>query len=286
MALPSNSIIDSLFRGFYLSRLNCTVCNYTRYNLDPFSNLQISISHLENQIDVRGRHIPPNLQDGFRDLITPELLRGDESVLCERCGKNTDTMKSLNLGKNPNILTFSLKRFNSAGAKISKNIRILEELDLTPFSFDNRSPSIYDLFAYSIHLGDTQKSGHYVAKVKNYNNNNWYLMNDSLAPQLTVCASDDDNKNAYVFFYKKREGGEIARAKFQRQALVPTGERGRGGSGTDEKPWVCANCTFINPSTNKVCSVCGSGKPWTCSNCTLINPSTNKVCAACGGSSI
>jgi ubiquitin C-terminal hydrolase len=62
MALPSNSIIDSLFRGFYLSRLNCTICNYTRYNLDPFSNLQLPIAHLEDQIDARGRHITPNLQ--------------------------------------------------------------------------------------------------------------------------------------------------------------------------------------------------------------------------------
>eukprot|EP01083_Nonionella_stella_P184488 669945_1 len=50
----------------------------------------------------------------------------------------------------------------------------------------------------------------------------------------------------------------------------------------------CGKCTFIQPSTNSICEVCGNDMAtvptdeWQCSACTFLQRSDNQICAMCG----
>jgi hypothetical protein len=57
--------------------------------------------------------------------------------------------------------------------------------------------------------------------------------------------------------------------------------------GNSEGMWACGQCTYENPDTVALCTMCGAGRPdtdsksWACPKCTLINPAKNSKCRAC-----
>ena len=83
----------------------------------------------------------------------------------------------------------------------------LESLDLRPFISEqvakDASPApLYDLFATSNHVGETDASGHYVANCLHDSTAKWYLFNDSV---VTSTSSDElQGPMTYVLFYRLR----------------------------------------------------------------------------------
>jgi len=62
--------------------------------------------------------------------------------------------------------------------------------------------------------------GHYTATVKNMRNSRWYAFNDSHVSEAE--GSDGVTPNAYVLFYKRREGS----ARWAGQALPSESDTG------------------------------------------------------------
>ena len=152
----------------------------------------------------------------LRHFSAPETLTGDERVDCSQCKSKQDGTKVLTLWKAPPVLTVHLKRFKTRGfpgaleylSKIDTSVDYpLEGLDLSTFLQGPQNPDcppVYDLFAVSEHSGSFS-FGHYTARIKNFRNGKWYLMNDEYA---SPCKPEDAiNSFGYVLFYKLREMG-------------------------------------------------------------------------------
>ncbi|KAK7097003.1 calpain-15-like isoform X2 [Littorina saxatilis] len=64
---------------------------------------------------------------------------------------------------------------------------------------------------------------------------------------------------------------------------LPPGPSSQGEAGA---VWACGQCTFQNPNTAALCTMCGAGKSsksgeWTCSQCTLVNGAHFPSCRVC-----
>ena len=96
-----------------------------------------------------------------------------------------------------------LKRFDGNIKLKNKIIFPLENLKISKYTsnIDENKNLNYNLIGVINHYG-TMNFGHYICYVKNTNNNNWYLFNDSFIKRI-----DDINlivsKEAYILIYKR-----------------------------------------------------------------------------------
>lgn len=88
---------------------------------------------------------------------------------CSNCRKKRKSTKSLKLEKCPLILIIQLKKFGNDGHKISKNVKINDEILI--------NSEKYILCAYVCHLGITCWGGHYNSFCKSYSEE-WFFFDD------------------------------------------------------------------------------------------------------------
>ena len=68
---------------------------------------------------------------------------------------------------------------------------------------------------------------------------------------------------------------------------VASSQSNSSGGGAESGLWPCEQCTFENPSTVPLCTMCGAGRPgsgsgaWVCSQCTLQNEAKFPSCRVC-----
>lgn len=214
------SKIIELFYGQYTCSTQCTECNYTSFNYDPFLILPLSFDN-SSEYPIRNTNTTENttkkpnintnttdnpngsnpnknrevtLEDLIEYYISGEILDEEESWNCKKCKKKVTTKRKIRISKSPKNLIIHLKRFNTEiiGNKIylKKNNTYVDY----PETF-TKFNSTYKLYSTICHSGNLN-SGHYYTF--NKINNKWYLFNDSHISQKDLI-----KESSYLLFYSK-----------------------------------------------------------------------------------
>merc|ERR1712013_255801 len=150
---------------------------------------------------------------GMCQYITPEVLKDDNRVTCEKCETKRDSKKGIRLTSLPYFLSVHLKRwtFNFATlqrVKLTKKIAFPQTSDASVFVNSDGSalsseteseansdakergkstPLEYELYSMMIHTGGAM-GGHYFAYIKDFSSGKWLQFNDS---NVTEIPSED-----------------------------------------------------------------------------------------------
>ncbi|EME49118.1 hypothetical protein DOTSEDRAFT_67997 [Dothistroma septosporum NZE10] len=229
-----NSFLTSLFYGQQSSRLKCPQCGLTSTQYDALALLQVEIP------DCREAKI----QDCFRQHFKDELLDEDNQWTCPNCKAPRRAWKKLTMTRAPPFLVVGLKRFKtnprtSDQRKIHTAVRFpLDGLDMEEFMLPQPSPQeaqaiastygaealktdmtltppyMYDAYAVVRHMGESTRSGHYTAAVRDRVRNCWRYFNDTSAqdfdPRTLSSSRALDNDQAYLVFYQRRSPNQAA----------------------------------------------------------------------------
>jgi ubiquitin C-terminal hydrolase len=141
-----------------------------------------------------------NIYDGcnFKSVLSKNL-RNDINLTmnCPKCGKEINIKEEIKIIKLPEILIFTLERYNGGFNNISIEpddiIDMKEYLD-TSLKLENTK---YSLFAINIRLGKLKDFGHEICQVKR--GGQWYEINDIYANKRTK----EYKRNSYGLFYKR-----------------------------------------------------------------------------------
>jgi ubiquitin C-terminal hydrolase len=203
------SSIKNFFFGMSYCNINCSYCNANSPNFDSFITIPLDIPINKNKNEIF------TLEQCLDNLTKNETLDVNNMINCNLCGVKNKSNKNFLFWKLPVILIFQIKRFivNDYGIKLDKIMNSviypIENLDLSPY-FHKDSQYIefsnYDLIGINIHfsLGENKiDAGHYISIVKNINDNDWYLFNDSNEPQK-LNKEQLQNSNTYLLFYYRK----------------------------------------------------------------------------------
>lgn len=197
--MKQNSIITKLFTGLYCSEIKCTECKTIYPTFDPFTTFSLPIINKNNV----------TLKECIDNFSKSEVLNGTNKYDCAKCGKKTESLKTMYVWEPPEILIVHLKRFENNGTYIRKIDKFvdypIDNLRLDGcYSPNNPHDITFNLFAVSQHFG-SHHGGHYTASCKNSMNGKWYDCNDS-----TVRNIPDHNvkskvvaDSGYILFYAK-----------------------------------------------------------------------------------
>ncbi len=190
------SELIEMFYGIMVSELK-SVTNGTIHSLKPeqYFILDLPIPTTTTQI---------TLTDCFREFVKEELMTGDSAWFNEKTGQKEDVKKRMRFWNFPKILVVTLKRFDVAYNRISKNGVLvnfpLSDLDLSSLAEDYESNKyVYDLYGVSNHIGGVN-GGHYTAFVKR-KTGDWVHFNDSHVTPIADPAQII-TPMAYCLFYR------------------------------------------------------------------------------------
>ena len=202
------SIISGLFYGIFYTE---TVCcyghkfyNYQTFNFIIFPLEKVLQFKMNSNNFMLNNFMPYNntvtLDDCFKYYQFPTILNDYYCNKCKMQGNCTYTNK---FSVFPNILIIILNR----GQGLQYNVNISfenENLGLKKYAEYCNDESIYELIGLVTHYGESNASGHFVARCKSPIDEQWYLYNDQIVQKIGYF----DNKsfaqgNPYILFYKK-----------------------------------------------------------------------------------
>lgn len=171
------SFINNIFYGQYKSEILCSSCNYNFINYEPFITIKLELKH----------------NDLLNCLKSHLSWENNISLKCDKCKETNKSKKRFTIIKIPNIIIFTLKRYNNFIQKNNKNINF-------PFLFeiDNNK---YELVSIINHFGFSLEMGHYTIFSKHNINNLWYEFNDNNINQINI--NNINKSNIYMLFYNK-----------------------------------------------------------------------------------
>lgn len=146
------------------------------------------------------------LEDCLAAYCHEETLDRSSLYTCEKCKSKVKASQQLTFYSCPQILVFTLKRFNSSSdfsTKISSEVYFQRNLDLAPFLCSGTNSSKYKLVAIVNHFGSIS-GGHYTADILQ-SDNVWLNCSDS-------CVSEATGPNfslAYILFYEKMSRSQL-----------------------------------------------------------------------------
>ncbi|CAB1351550.1 unnamed protein product [Coregonus sp. 'balchen'] len=119
-------------------------------------------------------------RDGFEDFFKSSTVSGDNQMYCDYCDGKTDAILACQMVHPPEILTLLLKRFEfdyhrMSYVKIESYVEVPRTLQIKNCD--------YELYAVVDHVGSL-RGGHYTAKIKPYDDHNWYVFDDSYVRQM------------------------------------------------------------------------------------------------------
>ena len=190
-----NSIIVKVFYSQIVNIFTCS-CGDISFSFEKILDIPLLFPK-----DINNKEI--YLNDLLHHYFNGEKIVW--SLECKKCGqKNLERDKKIKLSILPEVIIFSLQRFNPiTGIKINKIINFEEIIDLKPFCdydlFNGEINTKYKLFGISNHSG-TINFGHYYSYTKV--DDIWYEFNDSFVKQINLNLM---SRAAYFFFYEKIE---------------------------------------------------------------------------------
>ena len=198
------SIISGLFYGIFYTE---TVCNFGHkfYNYQTFNFIIFPLEKvLQFKMNSNNNFNPYNntvtLEDCFKYYQFPTTLN---NYYCNQCKMQGNCKYANKFSVFPNIIIIILNR----GHGLQYNVNISfenENLGLSKFGEYCDKQSIYELIGMVTHYGESNASGHFVARCKSPIDDQWYLYNDQIVQKIDYF----DNKsftqgNPYILFYRK-----------------------------------------------------------------------------------
>ncbi|XP_031376823.1 ubiquitin carboxyl-terminal hydrolase 21-like isoform X1 [Punica granatum] len=193
---PPKNIVDEVFGGRLVSKLQCCNCGHCSFTYEPLIDLSLEIEHAEN------------LTAALESFTNVEKMEDPESKFrCENCKEDVSVEKQLLVEKEPTIAALHLKRFKSDGLtveKIDKHVPFPLELDLRPFINGHESDVElkYQLYAIVVHTGISPTWGHYFSFIRS-SPGVWHKFDDH-----KVVKFEEEfvlSQDAYILFYAKHD---------------------------------------------------------------------------------
>lgn len=236
------SFIKEIFQEFISYTLECPICNFCTYKIEPYFILNVSIPNditpdieqiVEHElskypnipeehfdkikkhlIDKHKKNITYTLDQCLTHTTKTEILNDDEKWFCSNCNDKVNGIKKISLWIPSKILIIQIVRYiniydkkinNYVQQKLSNLVEFPFELNINSYMSQyssNMGNYTYDLYAVSNQIG-SMDGGHHFSYVKSLNNGNWYSLNDDNICQINQ--SDIVTANAYILFYALKE---------------------------------------------------------------------------------
>lgn len=146
--------------------VTCGKCNNNSITYNPFMTMSLAFEN--------------SLERCISNFLKEDKLDSAEKYKCEKCNRNSNAIIKSDLSAMPPILVFHLKRFAYPSMKkIKGRVKFSTQIDMTKyvgFTPANSQDVVYELFAMTVHSGNTIDSGHYVAVVKRHGR--WFAFDD------------------------------------------------------------------------------------------------------------
>ncbi|XP_053704356.1 ubiquitin carboxyl-terminal hydrolase 21 [Synchiropus splendidus] len=196
-----DSRIVDLFSGQLRSSLHCSVCSHHSNTFDVFCDLSLPVPKSSCGGEV-------TLKECLDLFSQEEQLDKENSPMCERCNRHTESTKRLSIQRFPQVVVIHLNRFTTSRWSISKSaVQVsfpVTDLDLGPYGPMDCGPVLYHLYAVCNHVG-TVNMGHYTACCSD--DSGWCCYNDSSV--TPVSPKQLQSSQAYVLFYQRSDSATI-----------------------------------------------------------------------------
>ncbi|XP_029616149.1 uncharacterized protein DDB_G0290685 isoform X2 [Salmo trutta] len=231
-----NPDVSKIFQGHLKHTATCSISN-RHVNSDevgPFWTVPLSMEDNNYYYSVR---------DGFENFFKSSTVSGDNQMYCDYCDGKTDAILACKIVHPPEILTLLLKRFEFDYNRMSY-VKI-ESCVEVPHTLQTKDCD-YELYAVVDHVGSL-RGGHYTAKIKSYQNHNWYVFDDTYVRQLNSKPFQQDesfrSQSAYLLMYRKLDspdrqknhGTDHKCSLSDSQQSTPSCSIETGASGTSEE---------------------------------------------------
>ncbi|KAJ1526434.1 hypothetical protein ONE63_009568 [Megalurothrips usitatus] len=140
------------FEGRLRTQVECQDCCTTSTTSHAFTMLDLEVRHSKDVVQALHR---------FSQCDTVEFFYGT-------CKRSATAEKRVTIEKLPLNLLVRLERFAEDGCKIESNFNLVDKLDVS-FCTTGRISSQMSLNAVIFHAGESTRSGHYYATVRNGN---------------------------------------------------------------------------------------------------------------------
>ena len=209
LRFSENTSLKNIFK--YLNKDHIFVLlveiNYLDKSKFIYQDMALNLEYYKSKEEclIKKKKEKLNLYDLLNLFNNEEKLNSDNQWFCNKCKKNQNAIKKMEIYRAPNYLIIHLKRFKIKTSLFSNNNKNNIFIDFPIFDLDlsdyviEKNNVFYDLYAIIEHFGDLDM-GHYIAKCKN--NNEWIEYNDSNVEIIN--SNNIVNNNAYVLFYKKK----------------------------------------------------------------------------------
>ena len=140
------------------------------------------------------------MEDCFKDYEKKELLSGNNTIYCNKCGNYSSATTYNKIYKAPNVLILIINR--GKGNYFKCDLDFPHELDISRYIVNTTSPKNYNLIGVISHLGESSMEGHFIAYCKHFDGN-WSLFNDGLV--RGVSNNDIYKGTPYILFYQNKD---------------------------------------------------------------------------------
>ncbi|XP_071234339.1 uncharacterized protein [Salvelinus alpinus] len=188
-----NPDVSKIFKGQLRHNATCSAGHMAIDEITPFWTLPVSME------DPTGVDNTYSVRDGFEKFFKPSSISGDK-MYCDVCRDKAEATIACEMEHPPEILTLYLKRFKvDYRSTLVKNDCCVD----VPHILQTEN-SEYELYAFVDHVGSL-RGGHYTAIIKSYENQKWYLFDDTKVKQLDSQPHNDftTSRSAYLLMYRK-----------------------------------------------------------------------------------
>ncbi|KAL4705685.1 hypothetical protein ACJJTC_018758 [Scirpophaga incertulas] len=204
--LLRDSIIDRLFAGVLITRVECTVCHSASISRDVFRDLQLAFPEKAEPLEY-------SVQNLLEFYCSTEYLTGENKYSCRDCGALRDAERSVLIEATPKYLIIVLKNFKFE-PKLQVQTKLMHTVYhnhdiVVPTTRQSKGHVSYNLYAAVIHSGTTLDSGHYYTYAKH--NDKWKIFNDHVVTDAksTMLHSLARSHTPYILFYKRTDTEEL-----------------------------------------------------------------------------
>ncbi|KAL5699328.1 ubiquitinyl hydrolase 1 [Ranunculus cassubicifolius] len=187
------TLIQYIFAGHLKSQVKCLKCNKISYRHEKMLDLTVEI-HGDAE----------SLEECMDQFTAEESLDGENMYKCDGCNDYVRACKRLAIHHAPNILTITLKRFQTGRfGKLNKRVTFPETLDLGPYMSEaGPGTDVYQLYAVVVHIDMLNASyfGHYICYTKDFHGN-WYRIDDCKVTNVEL--EEVLAQGAYMLLYSR-----------------------------------------------------------------------------------
>jgi ubiquitin C-terminal hydrolase len=146
-----------------------------------------------------------NIYDCFDYYERPELLKGDNAILCQNCQQVSPAYYMTKIYSSPYYFILILNR--GKGNLYDVKLYFEEEIDIGKYVEAKKKNNLfYKLYAIVTHLGPSSMSGHFIAFCRSPIDNNWYEYNDDTVHLIGNFYKDIHEFGCpYILFYERNE---------------------------------------------------------------------------------